>query len=127
MNPYEMPHRILDALTYLVYRDAGKHHRPTKTIPLKKPWWKFWKPSYRLEPYELTDAHKAVSGWNFVSSYTRINPYTDLIERIDKMRVRVDIGLCNEFMFDELAVDVQYHCGTCTWADVDDFREELLK
>jgi hypothetical protein len=118
--------QTLDKLTYLVYKDAGKCCHPSRKIHLEKGWWQFWKPSYRLERYEPSNVEKAMNGRKYVNSYVCINPYTSLIERIEKMRIRHDMGLLDEAALFELRIDVVYHCGKCNDYELQDFKEELL-
>lgn len=119
--------QTLDKLTYLVYKDAGKHCRPERKVQLENGWWQFWKSSYRWERYDATNAEKAVSGWKWVNTYAVLNPYTDLIKRIDKMYIRHDMGVLDDADLIELSVDAIYHCGNCDDGEVGDFRQELLK
>jgi len=35
-------HMLLDMLTYLAYREAGKHNI-YKRVAAQKEWWQFWK------------------------------------------------------------------------------------
>ena len=105
--------QTLDKLTYLVYKDAGKHCCPERKIHLEKSWWQFWKPSYRLERYEPSNVEKAIQGSKYVKIFDCINPYTSLIERIEKMRIRYDMGMLDNDALIELRVDVAYHCGDC--------------
>lgn len=118
---------LLEELTYVVYREAGKHSTYSRKVLLKNKWWEFWKADHMHQKYIPSDAEKVIRGMKFVESHNTINPYTKLIERIDKARIKGDLDVLDEEKLLELVTDVIYHCGKCTESELDDYREELLK
>lgn len=101
----------LNILEYIVYLDAGKHVTAYKKVVTDKKWWEFWKDGYTIEERELTPVEQAVKGKDFVSDYTRTEPYSSLLKRIKKFAIKTTlVKIDNHEEFLDLATDVLYSC-----------------
>lgn len=120
----------LNILEYIVYLDAGKHVTAYKKVATDKKWWEFWKDSYAIEERELTPVEQAVKGKDFVSDYTRTEPYSSLLKRIKRFAIKTTlVKIDNHEEFLDLATDVLYDCPhgekLFTYEDMTKFFEEV--